>query len=49
MIEALIGAVYLDAGLEPARAAVLRLWQNALASEVRQSVGYCGNHVVSSK
>ena len=37
MIEALIGAVYLDGGVDPARDAVLRLWQTTLASEVRQS------------
>ena len=35
-VEALIGAVYLDGGLEPARAAITRLWQQRIAERAKE-------------
>jgi ribonuclease-3 len=35
-VEAIIGAVYLDGGLEPARQLVLRLWKQRVAERARQ-------------
>jgi len=38
-LEAIIGAVYVDGGIEPARALVLRLWDSHIADAVREGPG----------
>lgn len=38
-LEAIIGAVYLDGGFEPARRLVLRLWNDVILEELRDGPG----------